>query len=434
MTSDSTPHGADVPDDLSSLIELMNQHAPAPVERVRAHPLPGRAYVSVAAATRETLRAFMVHFHKTIGVYGLPFAVDPDPTGCVMCREAMTVLQTTEGAFEASLPTEVLTRLDGQTRRLFDREFTAYRIHPSECGHVFVLSVPDTLRFLLDPICEQVTVHDDTHLGRWLSEPEDLTPVLTADDLSRAQFAAIGLDSDHTLTRAAILTDVRHVTHMQVPAHPDTLSLSAEVPTATADLGDTDGELTWTTEHPVRVRNATRNTWYANSTYTAAECTTLIETSQRLTFTYSRNPHDPDACTLRVEASHDPHMVRRTRYLDGDTATFGPWWRPAADDQFSVELDATCAFPAQHLTPSAALDASLTLRHGYSLHGRVEDRALKANPWTGQRYWSLTLTVAETPHDALYLRVLCPHTEGQQIRRGDYLALPDVQLAARLVP
>lgn len=135
----------------------------------------------------------------------MPFAINPDPAGCEMCRQAMHVLQTSDHTYEASAPAEALTSLDGQTRHLFEREFVGYRIHPSECEHLFVLSVPDTLYLLLDPICEQVTVHDDTHLGRWLGEPEDLTPVLTVDEVSRAQCAAIGLNADQPLTRAARL-------------------------------------------------------------------------------------------------------------------------------------------------------------------------------------------------------------------------------------
>lgn len=457
MTSDLTPSGSDmpdlpdlpdIPDDLSGLFELMQQGTPTTDTTTDTtadttdttgdpawqNPEPGRAYVSIAAATRETLRTFMLQFHQTIGVYGLPFAVNPDPAGCAMCSEALHVLQTPDGAFEASLPTHVLTDLDGQTRRLFDREFTGYRIHPSECPHIFVLSVPDTLFLLLDPICEQVTVHDDTSLGRWLGEPENLTPVLTVDDISRAQCAAVGLDADHALTRAGIVTDVRYVTDMQIPATPDALALPTEVPTATAYLGETDGDLIWTTEHPVRLRGATRNTFYSSSDYNEAERTTLTETGPRLTFAHTRNLHDPDACTLRIEATHDPHMTRRTRYLDGDTATFGPWWRPTGDDKFTVELDATSPTPASVLDEPVDLPARLTLTVGGDATGRVEDRALKANPWTGERYWSLTLVVTETPHDGHYLRILCPYTDGQQIRRGTHVTLTALTLTARLVP
>lgn len=419
---------AETPDEAFPREELEPQPG-TPESTAEPAPVPGTAYVPIAAATPETLRAFMIAMHDRYGQYALPFWVASDPHGCEHCRHYQTGVRSDAGNLEATVPADFLARLDGQTRLFFDREFTAYRVTPLECPHAFVVTVPDTLRFLLEPICAQVTVLDDSDLGTWISEPEDLTPALSHDDVSRIQLAAIGLDPESSTDRVALLTDVRYVTHLQIPPPPDTLGLDTEVATATAELGSTDGDLVWATDYPVRLRT-NANTWFVDHDPSRA-ATTLDQVDTRLVFTHASGARE---CLLHVEALHDPHLVRRTRYLGGDTITVGPWWRPLPDEEYRIELEGTATAPFEIVEHPAALPATVTVRTGEALTGRVYSRVLRANPWNGTRYWALTLVVAEAGYESHFLRVTCPYRSGQRVRTDDHVSLDAVLWTARLTP
>lgn len=155
------------------------KHVPAPVVATAAAPATapapepapaegsadrGFAYVSVAAACPETLRGLMLEFRKKAGAYGLPFAINPDPDGCDLCRLAVRTMRSPDGTFEATIPVTFLASLD-TSRDTTPPHFTAYRIFASECSHIFYLWVSDILYPILANVCEQVTVHDDRNLG-----------------------------------------------------------------------------------------------------------------------------------------------------------------------------------------------------------------------------------------------------------------------------